>query len=61
MAEAYSLRRLDAVEAKQERLMYVQKEFPLRAGAELLFICMYHGQLAQRDLEATEKNAAFSG
>lgn len=63
MAEKYSLRRLDAVEAKLERLRYLKKAFPAlveRAETDLLFTCMYHGQLALKDLNNHEKNKAFA-
>ena len=57
MSETYSLRRLDAVEAKQQRLNYLEKEFPQLADQgriDLLFTSMYHGQLALRDLGKAE-------
>lgn len=62
MAETYSLRRLDAIEAKQQRLKYLEAKFPTladRGRTDLLFTCMYHGQLALRDLKAEEQEAAF--
>lgn len=63
MAERYSLRRLDAVEAKQQRLTFLEKEYPhlaQQARRDLLFSCMYHGQLALRDLDYAQQTAALS-
>lgn len=63
MAERYSLRRLDAVEAKQQRLIFLEKECPSlvqQARKDLLFSCMYHGQLALRDLKGVDQTAALS-
>lgn len=62
MGESYSLRRLDAVEAKQQRLAYLEREFSTIAdGArvDMLFTCMYHGQLAQKDLPGEERKQAL--
>jgi len=62
MAEAYSLRRLDAVEAKLQRQAYLKTAYPELTDismANLLFTCMYHGQLALRDLDKTEQRIAF--
>lgn len=63
MAETYSLRRLDAVEAKRQRLDYVEKEYPMLADCartDLLFTCMYHGQLAMKDLSGEDKKQAMA-
>lgn len=62
MGESYSLRRLDAMEAKQQRLEYLEREFPQLAEQgrkDLLFSCLYHGQLALRDLKSAEKDTAL--
>ena len=54
MGEKYSLKRLDAIEAKIERLDYLRANekdnHELLADAEinLIFSCLYHGQLALR-------------
>ncbi len=63
MAERYSLRRLDAIEAKQQRLTFLKQEFPHlaeQAKKDLLFSCIYHGQLALRDLEGADLKRVFS-
>ena len=62
MGSGYSLRRLDAVEAKCQRLSYLEKEYPHLAAPgriELLFTCLYHGQLAMLHLEGAEKQQAI--
>lgn len=62
MAERYSLRRLDAVEAKQQRLEFLENAFPELADygrTDLLFTCTYHGQLVLRDLEKKEQKAVL--
>lgn len=57
MGEGYSLKRLDAVEAKAQRCAYIQERFsalsPL-AVKDLWFTCIYQGQLALRTLDKTE-------
>ena len=63
MAERYSLRRLDAIEAKQQRLQFLETTYPHLAELgrkDLLFSCMYHGQLAMKDLDNTQKKTAFT-
>lgn len=63
MAERYSLRRLDAIEAKQQRLSFLKDAYPRlaeHARKDLLFSCMYHGQLAMRDLDESNRNIALS-
>ena len=62
MAQPYSLRRLDAVEAKRQRLEFLEKEFPTLASiarTDLLFTCLYHGQLALRDLDKKERKTVL--
>lgn len=54
MGEKYSLKRLDAVEAKVQRCAYIQQHFPALyplAAKNLWFTCMYQGQLAVRSLD----------
>ena len=54
MGAGYSLKRLDAVEAKVQRCAYIQEQFPeisALATKNLWFTCIYHGQLAIRGLD----------
>ena len=54
MGEGYSLKRLDAVEAKVQRYAYIQERFPALSPLttkNLWFTCIYHGQLALRNLD----------
>lgn len=63
MAEGYSVRRLDAIEAKQLRLAYLETAYPDLADlarADLMFSGMYHGQLALRDLERDNQKVVLS-
>lgn len=63
MGTSYSLHRLDAIEAKQNRLIFLQEYFPelLSLGCvDLIFSCMYHGQSAQRGLSDSDKSHAQS-
>lgn len=62
MAERYSLKRLDAVEAALERCAWIEEHFPSLTGAaqqQLIGLCMYHCQriLADRsiDLDASHR------
>lgn len=53
MGESYSLKRLDALEARVQRLAFIQEHFPVLAGEEkksMLFFCMYSMQMAMRYL-----------
>ena len=62
MGKGYSLKRLDAVEAKQQRLSYLQEEYPklaLVAQIDLIFSCLYHGQLSARYLSIDEQKTSF--
>jgi glycosyltransferase involved in cell wall biosynthesis len=63
MAEKYTPRRLDAIEAKQQRLAFLIKEYPRiaeYARKDLAFSCMYHGQLAIRDLDVSGRKAVLA-
>lgn len=63
MGEGYSLKRLDAIEAKKQRMFYVHELFPSLeplAQIDLLFTCMYHGQLAMKHLEKPERKQALA-
>ena len=57
MGEGYSLKRLDAVEAKAERCAYIQQHFPAlypSAAKNLWFTCIYQGQLAIRTMNKVD-------
>lgn len=57
MGEGYSLKRLDAVEAKVQRCAYIQERFPALsplAVKDLWLTCIYQGQLALRALDKAE-------
>ena len=63
MGGGYSLKRLDAVEAKAERCAYIQQHFPAlypSAAKNLWFTCMYQGQLALRELDAVSIKSTMS-
>ena len=63
MGEGYSLKRLDAVEAKVQRCAYIQERFPALsplATKNLWFTCIYHGQLALRDLDEKAGSQAMT-
>lgn len=62
MGEKYSLKRLDAVEAKKQRQLYLEEMFPNLSSngrIDLLFTCMYHGQMVLNQLSGDEKRNAF--
>ena len=62
MGEGYSLKRLDAIEAKAQRLSFLENGFPeiaQKARKDLAFSCMYHGQLVLKHLEEPEKQQAL--
>ena len=57
MGAGYSLKRLDAVEAKVQRCAYIQERFPALsplAIKDIWFTCIYQGQLALRALNKAE-------
>ena len=63
MGVGYSLKRLDAMEAKEQRLAFLEKEFPeiaQKARKDLAFSCLYHGQLALIHLKKPEKQQAVA-
>ena len=63
MGEGYSLKRLDAIEAKLQRLDFLRDKFSKLvscAQVDLLFTCMYHGQLAQQSLPKLERTQVFN-
>lgn len=54
MGEGYSVKRLDAIEAKEQRCAYMRKRFPALSALsikDLWFTCIYQGQMALRDLD----------
>lgn len=62
MGERYSLKRLDAVEAKVFRQRYLENVMPeLKEVGKLnlTFTCLYHGQLALHQLNRQEQNTAL--
>jgi len=62
MHQKYSLKWLAAIEAKCCRFEMIQERFPnlvLACAVNLLFSCMYHGQLAMLHLEGAEKQQAI--
>lgn len=57
MGEGYSLKRLDAVEAKVQRCAYIQERFPALSALsikDLWVTCIYQGQLALRTMDKAE-------
>lgn len=63
MAERYSLRRLDAVEAKCQRLEFLEKAYPQLAACareELFFFCLFQGQKALLHPDREERDRALS-
>lgn len=62
MHQGYSLKRLDAVDAKLCRMQYAAENYPALTGearVSLLFTCLYHGQMALMNLEQPERRQAF--
>lgn len=62
MGEKYSLKRLDAVEAKVSRQKYLESVMPKLVAVgklNLTFTCLYHGQLALQQLNGQEQNTAL--
>lgn len=63
MGEEYSLKRLDAVEAKVRRQEYLEREMPELAAQgriDLAATCIYHGQMALKHLSRDEQRTAFA-
>ena len=57
MGEGYSLKRLDAVEAKDQRLGFIRQNSPDLVSVcetDLFFTCLYHGQMAIKYLDPTQ-------
>ncbi len=62
MGAKYTLRRLDAIEAKEQRQVYLESRFPALASLgrrNLAFTCLYHGQKARKSLTGEEKKQAM--
>lgn len=62
MDEKYSLKRLDAIEAMEQRQNYLESNFPdlaVNAKCNLWFLCMYHGQKILQNLLTEEKTIAI--
>ena len=57
MGEGYSVKRLDAIEAKEQRCAYMYKRFPALSALsikDLWLTCIYQGQMALRTLDKAE-------
>ena len=63
MGVGYSLKRLDAIEARAQRQRFLEKNRPELAGigrTELFFTCLYHGQQVLLHLKESEREIALS-
>ena len=63
MGEGYSLKRLDAIEAKVQRSNFVQARFPslvFKEKTNLLFSCIYHMQMSMKFLKGKDFETAES-
>lgn len=63
MGASYSLKRLDAVEAKTQMTEYIAEHFPAlapKARVNLAFTCLYHGQLTMKHLSGPERKQALA-
>lgn len=63
MGQGYSLKRLDAVEAKVRRQIYLDRDMKEVADAgkiNLIFTCFYHGQQALTYLDNKEQQIVFN-
>lgn len=63
MGEGYSLKRLDAVEAKYQMLEFIRRNFPTLISAcetDLFYTCLYHGQMATKYLDRVETKQVFA-
>lgn len=62
MDEKYSLKRLDAIEALEQRQDYLESKFPelaTKARCSLWFSCIYHGQKTLQNLATQEQTSVF--
>lgn len=63
MGEGYSLKRLDAVEAKYQMLEFIRRNYPTLVSVcetELFYTCLYHGQMATKYLDRVETKQVFA-
>ena len=63
MGNSYSLKRLDAIEAKCLRQEYLNNNFPVlvdKGLINLIFTCVYHGQLVLKHLKNIDKKTAIN-
>lgn len=62
MGSGYSLNRLDGLEARFERMLYMQKypQLAARAREQFLFDCMYHCQCVMRYMADPERTDAMA-
>ncbi len=63
MGERYSVKRLDAVVASEQRYKYLKREFPsMEREAKLAVVskCIYHGQMAMKYLPEPERNQVLA-
>ena len=63
MGETYSKKRLDAVEAKALRQEYLDQHIPslkIKGRVNLLFTCLYHGQLSRKQLSSGARKDAYT-
>lgn len=61
MGTGYNLRRLDALEAKQQRQCYIEKNFPslaILARNNLFGSCIYSGQMSLKYLKGEQRKQA---
>ena len=62
MGDGYSLKRLDAVEAKYQQLDFIRQNYPSLVSVcetELFYTCLYHGQMAIKYLDRTQVKQVF--
>ncbi len=63
MGESYSIKRLDALEAYEERAIYMKVHFPeleVKAKTAVLNACIYNGQMALRYLPLETRKQVFN-
>lgn len=62
MGEGYSIKRLDAVEAKNQMLEFICQNYPTLVSiceTELFYTCLYHGQMAIKYLNHVDTKRVF--